>query len=126
MKRAIATLFLFTFLTVHTGFGQLLRLPVLIHHYLEHVEWDNSSFFEFISEHYATTINHPDDKHHDHQRLPFKSMDCQAIQVIALVPQPAVISQAVPETIEPEKTIRHQQHYSNTYLNSIWQPPRFS
>lgn len=127
VKRIIAISFLFIFLTANTAFGQMLRLPTLVHHYLEHVEWDNMTLFEFLSEHYAVNINHPDDKHHDHQKLPFKTADCHTSQVVTLVPQPTFsICQIFPETIELKKSIRNQQHYSNAYLNSIWQPPRFS
>lgn len=127
MKRVIAISFLFIFLTANTAFGQLLRLPTLIHHYIEHVELDNSSLFEFLSEHYAKTINHPDDKHHDHEKLPFKTTDCHTSQVVTLVPQPTfAISQIIFNTVEIKKPIYNQQHYSNAYLNSIWQPPRFS
>lgn len=127
MKRLIAISFLFIFLTANTAFGQLWRLPTLIHHYWEHVEWDNATLFEFLSEHYAMKINHPDDKHNDHENLPFKNINHSTFQVISIVPQPTFsISQIIPETIEIKKSIFHQQHYSIAYLNSIWQPPRFS
>ncbi len=125
VKRLFAISFLFIFLTANTTFGQLLRLPTLVHHYLEHVEWDNSSLFEFLSEHYAKEINHPDDKHHDHENLPFKNIDCHTSQIVSIVPQPTFsISQIIPDTVETKKSIRKQQHYSNTFLDNIWQPPR--
>lgn len=127
MKRVIAIPFLFIFLTANTAFGQLLRLPTLVHHYFEHVEWDNSTLIEFLSKHYASTINHPDDQHHDHEKLPFKALDCQAIQVLTFIPQSTFsIAQIIFNTVEIKKPIFNQQNYSNAYLNSIWQPPRFS
>lgn len=127
MKRLIAISFLFIFLATNTAFGELLRLPILIHHYLEHVEWDNMAISEFISEHYGSTINHPDDKHNDHQKLPFKAENCHTTQAITLVPSPMItIRLIIPGTTELKKTIHQQQYYSNAYLNSIWQPPRFN
>ena len=127
MKKIFAISFLFIFLTANTAFGQLLRLPTLIHHYWEHVEWDNSTLFEFLSEHYSIKINHPDDKHHDHEKLPFKAVDCHAMQVVTIVPQPTFsISQIILNIVEIKKYTYKQQHYLNAYLNSIWQPPRFS
>lgn len=127
VKRVIAISFLFIFLATNTAFGQLLRLPTLVHHYLEHVEWDNSTLLEFISEHYAKTINHPDDKHHDHENLPFKTADCHTSQVITIVPQSHFsLSQIVFETVGVKIYVRNQQDDTNSYLNSIWQPPRFS
>jgi hypothetical protein len=127
VKRLIAISFLFIFLTANTAFGQILRLPTLVHHYLEHVEWDNMTLSEFLSQHYAATINHPDDKHHDHQKLPFKVPVCDMSQVVTLVPQPTFpICQINPDSVELKKPFYKQQDYSNAYLNNIWQPPRFS
>lgn len=118
---------MFIFLTANTAFGQVLRLPTLVHHYLEHVEWDNSNLIEFLSEHYAKTINHPDDKHHDHENLPFKAVDYHSSQVVVFVPQtPFSLSQIIFETVNVKIAIHNQQDCSNSYLNSIWQPPRFS
>jgi hypothetical protein len=94
---------------------------------LEHVEWDNYTLIEFLNEHYASTINHPDDQHNDHENLPFKTLDCQTIQVLTLAPQSTFcIVQIIHEAVKTENIIRDQQPYSNAYLNNIWQPPRFS
>lgn len=111
----------------NTALGQLLRLPTLVHHYLEHVEWDNSSLIDFLSEHYQTEIKHPDDAHKDHQNLPFKSFDVQTVQVVTIVPQPTfTFSQKIDEA-ETVKQLNFYQHtYSNPNLLNIWQPPRFS
>ena len=125
VKRLIAISFLFIFLITNTVFGQLLRLPTLIHHYLEHVEWDNTTFLEFLNEHYAKEINHPDDKHNDHEKLPFKNIDVQSSQVLSIAPQhDFMLSKPVFILVERKRSIHKQQHYSNAYLDSIWQPPR--
>lgn len=127
MKKAIATILLVLFLTTNTSFGELLRLPTLLHHYLEHVEWDNYSFVEFVNTHYTKGISHPDDKHHDHEKLPFKTFGCNAIHILGFVPQlPLSVSSNLAE-LKLEFTInRNSQHYSNNNLGSVWQPPRFS
>lgn len=127
VKKVIAIHFLLVFLMANTAFGQLLRLPTLIHHYNEHVAWDNSTLFEFLAEHYAATINHPDDQHHDHEKLPFKAGDCQPMPVVTIVSQSiSLFTQVIPETISIKQSIQEQQFSSNAFLNSIWQPPRFS
>ncbi|MGC4235091.1 MAG: hypothetical protein QM594_19130 [Niabella sp.] len=115
-------------MTTNTMFGELLRLPTLIHHYLEHCEWDNNnSVIDFLSEHYSGTINHPDDQHNDHQRLPFKSTDGFTAQVVTVMP-PALfeLPRIVPETNALKRLPSLKQDYSNHYLDSIWQPPRLS
>lgn len=127
MKRIFAILFLFLFFTVNTAFGQLLRIPTLVHHFLEHVQLDNSTLEEFITEHYAKEINHPDDKHNDHQNLPFKALDNHAMQVVISVSQPSfIITPVFTAPVALNTPIRNQQHYTNAFLNNIWQPPRFS
>lgn len=118
---------MFIFLTANTAFGQLLRLQTLVHHYLEHIERGNSTFIDFLSEHYAKEIGHPDNKRGDHQKLPFKAVGSQAVQLVTIVPPPiALISQIIHETVDIKKNIRKQEYYSNACLNSIWHPPRFS
>lgn len=128
MKKAIAVFFLLVFLSMGSVFGQVLRVPILIHHYLEHVEWDNNpSFIDFLTTHYAKEINHPDDKHGDHGNLPFKSTDFAALQVVAVPPQVLSTIVRVPVSMtESTKAVYNQPDYSNSHLDRIWQPPRFS
>jgi hypothetical protein len=103
-----------------------MRIPTLIHHYFEHVEWDNSSLSTFLSEHYSLHINHPDDKHHDHENLPFKTIHA-GVHNVVITPQPQFcLSQNVFFPTKTISLISNQLNYSNQYLNSIWQPPRFS
>lgn len=119
-------LLLFSFLTADTSFGQFLRIPTLIHHYLEHVKWDNSTFYEFLCEHYAAKINHPDDKHHDHENLPFKTLNCHATHVLNIAPQIWVLSEPNCRFVEEKIGVLRTQFCQNLYLNTIWQPPRCS
>lgn len=121
--------FLFIFLGATTVFGELLKLPVLIHHYIEHVENKKEaslSFIDFIAEHYNGGIDHTD-KHHDHEKLPFKTLDSHIAQVISIVPQTDYsISNNAAVLSKLKIPFQYQNVYSNTYLDSIWQPPRFS
>lgn len=127
MQKLLSIFFLAILLTANTTFVQILRLPTLVHHYWEHVEWDNSSLVEFISEHYAKQINHPDDKHHDHQNLPFKALDCQASHIVSIVPQPAYnFPEVIQYNTKTKRIIHKSEHYPNAHLDNIWQPPRIS
>lgn len=128
VKKVVAIFFLVLFLTANTAFGEVLRLPVLFHHYMEHVEWDNnSSLLRFLSAHYASKIAHPDDQHHDHERLPFKTSDCQATHIVTIVPQLfSLSSEVVFISGDATQAMYSQPHCSDSHLNSIWQPPRFS
>lgn len=126
MKRFIAISFLFLFLTANTALGEILRLPTLLKHYIQHEEKENTSFFEFLKLHYADKINHPDD-HQNHHKLPFKTMDFHSLQVISQdVPVLISFAQIITDSIVIKNAIRQQQFHSNSFLNNIWQPPRFS
>ncbi len=118
-------MFLFIFLLANTAFGQVLKLPVLIQHYIEHVEQDNSLLLDFLSAHYSDHINHPDGRHHDHENLPFKS-DCPVIQAITVVPKSFSFSHLFPKVSAIKKITRNYRDYSSAYLDTIWQPPRIS
>jgi len=122
------TLFLlFIFLYANIAFGQLVRLPTLVHHYWEHVEWDNNpSIVDFLKQHYAKEINHSDDKHNDHENLPFKAMEVQSTHVITIVPSLSHSLSLHPEAVAIKQAIYKKLYISNAYLSSIWQPPRFS
>ncbi|MFN8309904.1 MAG: hypothetical protein U0T73_08070 [Chitinophagales bacterium] len=127
MKKVVVATLLFVFLSADTSFGQLLRLPALLHHYREHSQSDHLTFLEFLQLHYSTNNNHPSDPHHDHEKLPFKNFDCQLFQIATIIPHqsPAEVS-LLPE-ISSEKIYGYQKrHHSKSAQQSIWQPPKHS
>lgn len=112
---------------VNTSFGELLRLPTLIHHYFEHSELDNYNFIEFLCEHYTKQISHQDDKHHDHENLPFKNVNNHTLQLFSIAQHSIYsIDHIFLDRENPPKILFVNPPYSNTYLDNIWQPPRFS
>jgi hypothetical protein len=123
----VPIVFILLFLGANTELGQLFKLPVLIHHYLEHVELNkNESFADFLQIHYQKEINHPDDVHGDHQRLPFKSADCHSIQTPVILPQTHFEIADVSVHEEHFKEVfSYEESHSSTRLVNIWQPPRF-
>lgn len=127
MKKVIAIFFIFSFLIASTALGEVFKLPSLIHHYIEHSQEDNDhSIFDFIVEHYGEDINHHHhDNHNDHEKLPFKTTNLNSGQMVDFLP--LIIE---PKEIALKKKIKtpiyQEQNYSNAYLDSIWQPPKFS
>lgn len=127
MKRIVAIAFLLTFLSSNTELRQLFKLPVLIHHYFEHVELDeNESLANFLKVHYEREINHPDDIHGDHENLPFKTTDCHTahIPVILQPLQLEITSISEKIAVQDTKIYSIEEHYSFAHLKNIWQPPR--
>lgn len=127
MKKLIAISFLFVFLTANTAFGQILRLPTLIHHFFEHLEEDNSSFFEYLIEHYADRINHPDTNHNDHKNLPFKTASSFTSNITIIFSESTIL---IPPFFSENRDVKTFAITLNKYLEgslcSIWQPPQFS
>lgn len=127
MKRLISVTLLFAFLNANTAFTEVFKLPTLIHHCIEHMESDNYSLFEFLATHYTNKINHPDDKHRDHENLPFKTLNYQIIQIVTTLPHTSFNNFMVFAQKSAPKNIFYQsKNYSKNFLNSIWQPPRFN
>lgn len=127
MKKVISIFILFTFLSVNTAFWEVLKLPLLIHHYIEHSQEDNNnSIIDFLAKHYGKDINHHhNDHHHDHDKLPFKTINVHSVQVVYFQPLFIKFSRQIAGK-ELKTPILQQQNYSNAYLNSIWQPPKVS
>lgn len=124
MKKVIAIFFIFSFLSANTALGEFLKLPLLIHHYIEHNQDNNShSFLDFLTMHYRADDNH----HHndsEHEHLPFKTVN-SSVQDVDFIPLLFDFPSQLVEN-KLKLPIRQQQKYSNAYLDSIWQPPQAS
>ena len=114
----------------NTEIGQLLKLPTLLHHYLEHHD-DKSedeygiSFIDFLQKHYDENNQHSDNAKNDHQNLPFKTTDCNSLNtVIAMVQQTVFALQSTTSIPAKQVTCYTEQHYTSKSFGSIWQPPK--
>lgn len=127
MRKASAILFLLSFLNATTAFGEILKLPILIHHYFEHSQEDkDASVFRFFAQHYKRTVDHEhQNSHNDHEKLPFKTTIGHVSSAVSTV-LPS-IGFSLTSIMVDDLTIPgcNPQVYSNVFLNSIWQPPRF-
>jgi hypothetical protein len=126
VKRFSAILLLSVTLFTQTELHQLLKLPVLVQHFIEHrAENKDISIADFIILHYFS--GNPRDKDYERDmQLPFKTSDCTALAAVAVIPsQPVSIIQpeAVINTSYPAIN-NNCSHCSRT--SDIWQPPKFS
>ena len=130
LKTLIAISFLSIFFCANTEIGQLLKLPTLIHHYLEHHEDKNDdeygiSFIAFLKNHYNENENHSDNSKHDHQNLPFKTMDCHSLSTVIALVQQTVFTLHTTSIISAKNVASYtEQHYTSKSFGSIWQPPK--
>src|SRR5215204_870061 len=121
----IAISFLFIFLFANTEAGQLFKLPVLIHHYLEHHDEDAGvSLTDFLYKHYNEERSRSaSDTEHD--KLPFKNADIGFSQ-ITLIQQSPIVFEIKPDKPVSTKEINiHSTIFlSSSHLSRIWQPPK--
>jgi hypothetical protein len=126
--KLVAISLLTVFLGANTELHQLLRLPVLIHHFFEHHDQEpDESFADFLNEHYSDNQNHSDTNHNDHENLPFKTNDCATAHVSIAFVNPTSFSISRPKTFQDKVSpIYNGLFYSSSVVGSIWQPPKIS
>ena len=124
MKKGLAYIFLCLFLFNTPAFNQPFKLPVLIAHYLEHRQLDQSiSFFDFLSLHYSTENDNDGDQERDNQ-LPFKSVaDFSALQTELLVTKSLLLRHDFYE-LQVDQAIFMENNLPNPRLSSLFRPPR--
>lgn len=128
MKKVVAISFLFVFLSANTELHQLLKLPMLLNHFLEHHDQEpDESLADFLNEHYSETHNHSDNEHHDHDNLPFKSNDCATMHSNVVFNHDHNFSFCEPHIVSEKASVATNNVviYSSAVLNTIWQPPQF-
>lgn len=127
MKRFVAIFLLLHLLSVNSFGVEVLRLPSLVHHFLEHEkEAGNLSFAGYLVAHYIQG-EHLETDHSD-ENLPFKhNHDCcahQSLVAIFLVPDEN-LKQLSLDPIAPV-CISTEEHVTSSYCGSIFQPPRIT
>ncbi|WP_394991759.1 hypothetical protein [Emticicia sp.] len=127
MNKFIAKYLIVIYLLSATELNQLLKLPILFSHFVEHQQQDPSmSFTDFLYHHYA--IDHGDDGDAaTDNKLPFKSHDhcCSFIFPISIF-FTIQLSQIKTIVIEKKNILfSSSANIISAYLSSIWQPPRF-
>ena len=129
MKKIIAISLLLSYQMATTELYQLLKLPVLIEHFMEHkAQNKNITLFEFLCLHYA----HGDVRDADYEKdmkLPFKThSNCFSTNIIAVVVNlTPKITLPVKSNFAELKIIipSEETTFSSLYLSNIWQPPKF-
>ncbi len=102
---------------------EFLKMGNLLEHYYQHLERnDNSSWIDFISEHYfATSVDY--DK--EHQEMPFKhSANAAPTVFVELKSAISFVKEPFLEEKIVQKPISVESRYYYNSIYSIWNPPR--
>jgi hypothetical protein len=103
---------------------QLIKLPKLAQHFLEHRENDGEiSFFDFLAEHYI----HPktDNDSAQDMELPFKQVEYSACLIVLAIPHSHTVC-LKPRTFRVDKHLSEKPEipFDSEYTSGIWQPPK--
>lgn len=123
MEKLKAIFFLIIYLLSATECTQVLKLPILVTHYTEHIEKKvNHTFSEFLNDHYLSDDGEPNDDESD-SRLPFKKLgvtelDADTLIVIGSISF-GVSSRAILMFIADAESLLPSRDVSG-----IWLPPK--
>lgn len=126
LKKVISIFFLAIYLLSTTQLSELLKLPMLVQHYMEHRhENKDLSFIGFLEIHYAH--GSPRDADYDKDmKLPFKSMNnCGISSISFCTPLPNFKHNPIVYcTNNKQQFSDYSFTYASAFLSSIWQPPK--
>jgi hypothetical protein len=130
LRKTIVISLLLVFLCANTEIGQLLKLPNLVHHFLEHEKEHDAdhdiSFVEFITIHYSDKRHHHGKDKQDHQSLPFKTINQNTNTLLAFQKTESFLFQKNRITAETTLVAFTQQLYNSGVFVNIWLPPKLS
>lgn len=125
MRKWVSIMFLFVYLTAFTSFREVLKLPVLVEHFIEHRAANPSiSFLAFLDMHYVHGSPRDADYDRDMQ-LPFKMVSHTFLTLLAIPSSAFTFHTARALYCKKEKPLLlDPAAYSFNYQNTIWQPPK--
>jgi hypothetical protein len=123
-KSLFASVLLVLYLASATEFSQLLKLPVLVSHFREHRQHDETlSLAGFLYMHYTNHDLNDNDQDRDMQ-LPFKSLSGISASYQFLPAQSEIITLEQAPCSTTMNNCYQSSGLQSTYLSSIWQPPK--
>ncbi|MFV8352981.1 hypothetical protein [Flavobacterium sp. XS2P14] len=123
--KKIVTLIICLQLTVPFVVEDSLRFPILISHFIQHsYNQKDVTLIHFLTDHYLD--KHHDEKHDDHQDLPFHSHSDLSFNQNLAINIEIKLFKFIPNYYfkEPQKIAFLQNYFSSRVLLSIWKPPK--
>jgi len=125
VKKFLPILFLSIYLISATELSQLLKMPLLVQHYLEHKEENHSiTIWQFLYMHYA--LENAKDTDIKDTKLPFKTSTNVAYSIALGLPNKLDFDLKPKNPLTAVKKIFYYQSdfASSHFLSFIWQPPK--
>ena len=127
MKKVVFISFLVIFLFANTELHEVLKVPLLLEHYMLHKQEDkNQSFLTFLYKHYVLVQDHFH-LQNDHDGLPLKTKDCIKYNpgIVSFLVIPYARLQEAPYQLK-QRIFFKNVFLSNVNQGNIWQPPQIS
>ena len=129
MRKGLAILFLILYLSSATELSQLLKIPLLVEHFMEHkAKNPDLSVFVFLKLHYNNHLeNHPrNDDYDQDQKLPFLThADVLSFFFIYTAPYFFETNAEMVTNQKLKPLSFNDVFFYNHFLSNIWQPPKF-
>lgn len=122
MKKYFALILLSIFMCANTSIGQLLKIPNLIEHYIDHNNdscVNSISFVDYLILHYSKNV----ENNLDHQDLPFKTFDTSTCSLFVFTNFNYQIS-VVKYWVSTQKIFLYSESFQSNLIDSIWLPPK--
>jgi hypothetical protein len=124
VRRRAAILFLVVLFLAQTPVQQILKLPVLIEHYIEHRAANSGiSFLHFIKLHYFSGNLRYGDYDRD-QQLPFRANDVIVMSSTMVLPGQIILAAPSLGFKEKNYVLLKTTGLPSLHSFDIWQPPR--
>ena len=125
MKKASVLFLTLLFLVSNTEFHELLKVPSLVIHFMEHKsENPNITLAQYFAIHYNSKTVHDDDYDRD-QQLPFKTVEHLQSSVTVFISYFSIKLPIPHFNNNVELPFYWASFISFQLLSNIWQPPRF-
>lgn len=127
MSKIVAFIYSFLILvqSFNINFEDISKLQALMEHAQYHQEVYGDTFFEFLSEHYGDKMAEHQDKHSEHQNLPFKDSHhmCSHLNTTFLN-QTLIFEICSTDFVEIPFNFIYKDSSSNFEKPSVFQPPK--
>lgn len=103
-------------------FAQLLKIPIFVEHFVEHMEKDRMSFVDYLVHHYGG--HEQDDDWDTDMKLPFMTHSETFHGVFNFAPFRLELGEKRMSDTEQSLAPYRQPGLKPPYLATIWQPPK--
>jgi len=125
VKKFLSILLLSIYLISTTELSQLLKLNLLVEHFMEHKQADKTlTILQFLNMHYAQE-NVKDADYEKDMKLPFKTLNTSNSPIMAFFQTETLVLKNKSLFKNNNETIVYNSKFLvSSYLSNIWNPPK--